>query len=192
MGAFGTSMKWLVVVMALTMAQACDLRGVGPALPAGGRWVSFNTVSSEGPLVYGAAILAAPSTAEVEAAVVTFETNGHAGYRLDQACPAPCWRLVRAEEPDRLYLAVATFILRCDTTVKEGVAISGRTLYLIQWVSAAKRIQMRRRSYAAVEAPLGLETRSSRRRDAHPSSAVAIKRLQLQRRREPGRADLET
>ncbi len=130
-------MKWLVVVMALTMAQACDLPGAGPALPAGGRWVSFDIVSSEGPLVYRAAILAAPSTAEVEAAVVTFETSGHAGYRLDQACPAPCWRLVRAEEPGLLYLAVATFIVGCDTTVKEGVAISGRTLYLIHWVSAS-------------------------------------------------------
>ena len=129
-------MKWLVIVLALTVAQACDAPWAGPTLPAGGHWVAFTTVSYEGPNVYREGIFAGTSTAGVEAAVLGFETSGHSGYRLDQACWAPCWRLVRAEEPGLLYLAVATFSDGCDNTVKEAAAVAGRALYLIHWVSS--------------------------------------------------------
>lgn len=127
-------MKWLVIVLAVTMAQGCDSLGAGPTLPTGGRWVSFSTVSAEGPFVVAEGIVAATSMAEVEADVVAFETRGRPGFSPDQACPATCWRPVRADEPGLLYLAVATFPSGCDLTVTEGVAIAGSTLYFIHWV----------------------------------------------------------
>jgi hypothetical protein len=98
--------------------------------------VTFSTVSYEGPTVVSNGILAAKSTAELESAVVKFETSRHPGYQLDQACPTPCWRLVRTDDPRLLYVAVATLSWGCDTTVKEGTAIAGQTLYVIHWISS--------------------------------------------------------
>src|SRR6266478_3448148 len=66
------TMKWLAV-LALVFLQACDAPWAGPSLPDGGRWVSFTTVSYEGPVVDSAGILAATSTFELEASVITFE-----------------------------------------------------------------------------------------------------------------------
>jgi hypothetical protein len=126
----------LLIVLAMTLAQACDTPWAGPTLPVGGRWIGFTGVSSEGPIVVSAGILAAPSTAELEAAVVAFETSRHPGYRLEQACPPPCWRLVQADRPGVLYLAVATVADNCDTPIKEGAAIAGRTIYFIHWVGS--------------------------------------------------------
>ncbi len=128
--------KWLLIVLVMSLAQACDAPWAGPTLPAAGHWVSFTTVSNEGPVAVSNGILAATSMTGVEADVVAFETGRHPGYRLDQACPAPCWRLVHADEPGLLYVAVATLPDGCDTSVKEGAAIAGHMLFLIHWVSA--------------------------------------------------------
>jgi hypothetical protein len=131
-----TSSFLIACVLALGTTVACDAPWAGPTLPAGGHWVTFSTLSCEGPMVVASGILAATSTEELEAAVVAFETSRHAGYRLGQACPTPCWRLVRPDDSGLLYLAVATLSTGCATTVKEGTAIAGRLLYLIHWVSS--------------------------------------------------------
>src|SRR5260370_9866402 len=100
-GAFGLAMKWLVIVLAFTVAQACDLPGAGPTLPAGGRWVTFATVPGEGPLVVREGIFAVASTAELETAAASL------GYAPKQPCSTTCWRLYQADQPGRLYVAVA-------------------------------------------------------------------------------------
>ena len=115
----------IACVLALGTTIACDAPWAGPALPAGGHWLSFSTVSYEGPRVVTNAILAANSTAELESRVP------------DQSCPAPCWGQLQADKPGLLYLAVATIPDGCsETTIKERTAIAGRTLYFIHWVGA--------------------------------------------------------
>jgi hypothetical protein len=126
----------IACVLALGTTIACDAPWAGPTLPAAGHWVAFSTVSYDGPIVVASGIRAATSTAELEAAVVAFETSRHPGYKLDQACPSSCWRHVRPDELGHVYLAVATLPYGCDTTDKEGAAIAGRTLYLIHWTSS--------------------------------------------------------
>ncbi len=121
-------MRCLVVVVALALAQACDAPWAGPSLPAGGHWVSFASVPSEGPIAVRDGIFAATSTTALEAAV------GASGYTIKGACRQPCWRVYNADQPGLLYLAVVTTEDRCDTTVKEAAAVSGRTLYFIHWI----------------------------------------------------------
>ncbi len=121
-------MKWLVIVLALTVAQACDLPGAGPTLPAGARWVTFATIPGEGPLVVREGIFAVASTAELETAAARL------GYIPKQPCSTTCWRLYQADQPGRLYVAVAMWPEGCDHDVRENVAIAGRTLYFIHWV----------------------------------------------------------
>jgi hypothetical protein len=167
-------MRWFVIVLALSLAQACDAPWAGPTLLAGGHWLSFTTVSSEGPRVVTNAILAANSTAELESAVLASETSRHPGYRLDQSCPAPCWGQLQADKPELLYLAVATMPDGCgDTTVKERAAIAGRMLYFIHWVGARSGT----RCLAAEDARWRLLSVS--RRDL-PGAGTLTVRLQLQ------------
>jgi hypothetical protein len=164
----------IACVLALGTTVACDAPWVGPTLPAGGSWLSFSTVSSEGPRVVTNAILAANSTAELESGVLASETGRQPGYRLDQSCPAPCWGQVHADKPGLLYLAVATMPDACgDTTIKERAAIAGRTLYFIHWVGARSGT----RCLAAEDARWRLLTVS--RRDL-PVAGIVTVRLQQQ------------
>ena len=127
----------IACVLALGTTIACDAPWAGPTLPAGGYWVSFTTVSYDGPRVATNAILAASSTAELESGVLASETSRQPGYRLDQSCPAPCWGQLPADKAGLLYLAVATMPDGCsDTAIKERAAIAGRMLYFIHWVGA--------------------------------------------------------
>lgn len=168
------TMKRLAVLLALVLVQACDAPWAGPTLPDGGHWVSFNTISYEGPRVITNDIFAASTTAELESAVLAFETSRHPGYRLDQACPAPCWGPVPASQPGLLYLAVATMADGCgDTRVKEGAAMAGRTLYFIHWVG----VRSGSRCLAAQDARWRLLSVSTR---DLPGSGTLTVRLQLQ------------
>jgi hypothetical protein len=167
-------MKWLVTALALALTLACDAPWAGPTLPAGGHWLTFTTVSSDGPRVVANDILVANSTAELESAVLAFETSRHPGYRLDQACPAPCWGHLQADKPGFLYLAVATTPDGCgDTVIKERAAIAGHTLYFIHWVGARSGT----RCLAAEDARWRLLSVS--RRDL-PAAGTSTVRLQLQ------------
>jgi hypothetical protein len=167
-------MKWLVIALALALTPACDAPWAGPTLPAGGHWLTFTTVSSDGPRVVTNDILVANSTAELEASVLAFETSRHPGYRLDQACPAPCWGLVQQYKPGLLYLAVATMPDGCgDTTIKERAAMAGRTLYFIHWVGTRSGT----RCLAAEDARWRFLSVS--RRDL-PAAGILTVRLQLQ------------
>src|SRR6266699_296725 len=168
------TMKRLAVLLALVLVQACDAPWAGPTLPDGGHWVSFNPISYEGPRVITNDIFAASTTAELESAVLAFETSRHPGYRLDQACPAPCWGPVPASQPGLLYLAVATMADGCgDTRVKEGAAMAGRTLYFIHWVG----VRSGSRCLAAQDARWRLLSVSTR---DLPGSGTLTVRLQLQ------------
>jgi hypothetical protein len=161
-------MKGLVLIISILLLQGCDAPWAGPTLPAGGQWVSFTTVSSEGPpVVIRDGIIAATSTAEAEAAVVT------SGATFHQTCPSPCWRIVQADEPGHVYLAVAILPDGCDHDVKEGAAIAGRMLYFIHWVSAPNGS----RCDAAQAARWRLLSVS--RRDL-PNSGTLTVRLQMQ------------
>ncbi len=164
----------IACVLALGTTIACDAPSAGPTLPAGASWLSFSTVSSEGPRVVTNAILAASSTAELESGVLASETSRQPGYRLDQSCPAPCWGPLPADKAGLLYLAVATKPDGCsDTAIKERAAIAGRTLYFIHWVGARSGT----RCDAAVDARWRLLSVS--RRDLPGAGIMAI-RLQLQ------------
>jgi hypothetical protein len=135
--------------------------------------VTFTSVSDEGPIAVANGILAARSTAELESAVVTFETSRQPGYRFDQACPTPCWGHVGADEPGLLYLAVATLPWGCDTTVKESMAITGHRLYLIHWISSPSQT----RCDAAQESRWRLLSVSRR---GLPAAGTLTVQLQLQ------------
>jgi len=136
--------------------------------------LTFTIVSSEGPRVAADDILVANSTAELESSVLAFETNRHPGYRLDQACLAPCWGQLQADKLGLLYLAVATMPDGCgDTRIKERVALVGRTLYFIHWVGARSGS----RCDAAEDARWRLLSVS--RRDL-PGAGTFTVRLQLQ------------
>jgi hypothetical protein len=167
-------MKWLVIALALALTPACDAPWAGPTLPAGGDWLTFTTVSFDGPRVATNDILVASSTAELESSVLAFETNRPPGYHLDQSCPTPCWGQQQADKPGLLYLAVATMPDGCgDTTIKERAAIAGRTLYFVHWVGARSGS----RCFAAEDARWRLISVS--RRDL-PGPGTLTVRLQLQ------------
>ena len=164
----------IACVLVLGTTLACDAPWAGPTLPAAGHWLSFTTISSEGPRVVTNAILAANSTAELESAVLASETSRQPGYRLDQSCPAACWGRVQADKPGLLYLAVATMPDACgDTSIKERAAVAGRTLYFIHWVGARSGT----RCLAAEDARRRLLSVS--RRDL-PGAGILTVRLQLQ------------
>jgi hypothetical protein len=157
----------LLIVLALVVLQACDAPWAGPALPAAGQWISFRTVSSEGPIAVKSGIFAANSISALEAAVAT------SGYTLKQACPPPCWRVFQGDQPGHLYVAVAIIEDRCDTTVKEGAAIAGRMLYFVHWISD--------RNGSRCDAAIAHQWRLlSVSRQNLPASGTLTVRLQLQ------------
>jgi hypothetical protein len=161
-------MKWLVIVLALTVAQACDLPGAGPTLPAGAHWVSFAIVPSEGPILVREGIFAAASPAELETAAA------RTGQTLKQPCPTTCWHLYHAAQPGLLYVAVGTWPDGCDHDVKESGAMAGRTLYFIHWVGGSNGT----RCGDAEQAPRWRLVSVSRR--DLPGAGTLTVRLQLQ------------
>lgn len=133
----GYAMKWLVVVIVLTLTQACDLPGAGPTLPDGGHWVNFTRLSGVGPPVGHEGILAATSIEELRKAVVAYEISGNPRLTADRLCPPQensCWR-EESGNPAVLYLAVGAPDAPCDSDVKEAAALSARTFYFIEWMS---------------------------------------------------------
>ena len=164
----------IACLLALGTASACDAPWAGPTLPAGSHWLSFTTVSADGPRPTTNAILAGNSTSELESGVLALETSRQPGYPLDQSCPAPCWGQLPADKPGLLYLAVPTMPDGCsDTTIKERAAIAGRTLYFIHWVGARSG----KSCLVAEEARWRLLSVS--RRDL-PGPGILTVRLQLQ------------
>lgn len=133
-----TKLLNVACILTLGITLACDAPWSGPSLPAGGHWVSYATLSYEGPPVYRDGIVAAESIADLKMKVVSLDLSGRPGLTKDQVCPTEgqynsCWPR-QTEQPGYLYIAVPPGPGGCDNTVKEAAAIGGRTFYLIAWV----------------------------------------------------------
>jgi hypothetical protein len=167
----------LLIVLAVTILNACDAPLAGPTVPDGGHSLSLTTLATygQGPFDNGQDIVASTSLETVRADVISL-TMTQTHRTEAQLCTQDvhrdlCWRQ-QIDRPGRLYLAVITFY-QCNADTKEAAAISGRTLYFIRWIGNAK---------GACNASMMLPNWrlfSASRADL-PSSGTLTVRLQLQ------------
>ncbi|HAC47430.1 MAG TPA: hypothetical protein DCF65_15380 [Chloroflexi bacterium] len=132
--------KWLLIVVAILGAQACDRAWDGPSVPDGSRSLNLTLITALGPEGTAPNVIASTSLAQLRSQVISTALNGpvRTMNRLCQTYPElldPCWNH-QVDRPGRLYLAVITFDPPCGNAVKEASAISGHTLYFIRWVGS--------------------------------------------------------
>jgi len=130
--------KWLLIVVAILGAQACDRPWEGPSVPDGSRSLSLTLITALGLEGTGPNVIASTSLAQLRSQVISTALNGPVRTMnpLCQTYPDlrdPCWNR-QVDRPGRLYLAVITFDPPCRNAVREASAISGHTLYFIRWV----------------------------------------------------------
>src|SRR6266571_2400529 len=127
--------KSALLLLVLVAVCACDAPWDGPGLPSGAQTVSYTTLSELGPTATHEDILASTSLADLRTRVLASTSTFTEGGQLCSASfndADPCWMSL-ADQPGRLYVAVATFET-CYRTIKEAAAVKGRTLYLIHWI----------------------------------------------------------
>jgi len=167
-----SSMRWMVIVLALTVAQACDPPWAGPTLPDGSGPLNLTLLSVQGPIGIGPNIMASTSLASLRAKVIS--TADRTQPQLCQAYlndPDPCWTQ-QVDRQGRLYIAVITNP-ECTNPTKEVAATSGYTVYFIHWAGNAQR------TCSAAMALPHWRLYSASRGDL-PSSGTLTVRLQLQ------------
>ncbi len=119
------------MLLLLVAMCACDAFWEGPTLPGGSKNIAYTVLSVQGPPAsnLGIAILADTSIAGLRATIAqrTRQADCHA-YAYS---PDACWEGI-ADAPGHLYVALA-YPNTCNQSVREIAALSGRTLYFIEW-----------------------------------------------------------
>jgi hypothetical protein len=120
---------FMLPLLLLVATSACDAFWEGPTLPSGATYVAYTVLSELGPnSISDTEIAAATSIAALRASIAqrTHQPDCKAfGISSDS-----CWEQI-ADAPGHLYVAV-TFPNYCGA-VRETAALSGRTLYFIDW-----------------------------------------------------------
>jgi hypothetical protein len=123
--------KFVPLLLLVVAACACDAFWEGPTLPGGAKNVAYTVLSQQGPPAenLGIAILADTSIAGLRATIAQRArlADCHAYAGSSDAC----WEKI-ADAPGHLYVALAPPNV-CNQSVRETAALSGRTLYFIEW-----------------------------------------------------------
>jgi hypothetical protein len=118
----------LLLLLLLVATSACDAFWEGPTLPGGATYIAYTVVSERGP--------GSDSDTEIAAATSIAALRASIAQRTHQPCNAfgissdSCWEQI-LDAPGHLYVAV-TLPDYCGA-VRETAALSGRTLYFIDW-----------------------------------------------------------
>jgi hypothetical protein len=121
--------RFAPLLLLLAAMCACDAFWEGPTLPGGAAYVTYTVLSVLGPASNGDTdVAAATSIAALRASIAqrTHQPNCNAFAISSDSC----WEQL-ADAPGHLYVAV-TFPNYCGA-VRETAALSGRTLYFIDW-----------------------------------------------------------
>jgi hypothetical protein len=119
--------KFASLLLLLVAMCACDAFWEGPTLPGGANYIAYTVLSEQGPLSI-TGIEAATSIAALRETIA--QHTHHADCHAYDISGDPCWEKI-ADAPGRLYVAV-TRPNYCGS-VRETAALSGRTLYFIDW-----------------------------------------------------------
>ena len=123
--------KFVPLLLLVVAACACDAFWEGPTLPGGAKNVGYTVLSQQGPPAanLGIAMLADTSIAGLRATIAqrTRQPDCHAYANSSDAC----WEKI-SDAPGHLYVALP-YPYACNQSVRETAALSGRTLYFIEW-----------------------------------------------------------
>jgi len=123
--------KFVSLLLLIVAVCACDAFWEGPTLPGGAMNIAYTVLSEQGPPAsnLGIAILVDTSIAGLRATIAqrTHRPDCHAYVNS----PDACWENI-ADTPGRLYAALP-YPYACNQSVRETAALSGRTLYFIEW-----------------------------------------------------------
>jgi len=123
--------KFVPLLLLVVAACACDAFWEGPTLPGGAKNVAYTVLSQQGPPAsnLGIAILADTSIAGLRASIAQRARQPNCNA-YDNSSDA-CWEKI-ADTPGHLYVALP-YPYACNQSVRETAALSGRTLYFIEW-----------------------------------------------------------
>jgi len=122
--------KFAALLLLLVATCSCDAFWEGPTLPGGATYVAYTVLSVQGPPSnMDIPFAAGTSIAALRASIAqhTHQQDCHA-YAISSN---PCWEQI-ADAPGHLYVALA-YPYACNRAVRETAALSGRTLYFIEW-----------------------------------------------------------
>ena len=121
--------RFAPLLLLLIATSACDAFWEGPTLPGEATYLAYTVLSEQGP--------ASNSDIEIEAATSIAALRASIAQHTHQpdcntfgVSSDSCWEQI-ADAPGHLYVAV-TFPNYCGA-VRETAALSGRTLYFIDW-----------------------------------------------------------
>ena len=126
--------RFAPLLLLLAATSACDAFWEGPTLPGGANYIAYTVLSEYGPASNtDTEIAAATSIAALRASIAqrTHQPNCSAFAISSDSC----WEQI-ADAPGHLYVAV-TRPNYCGN-VRGSAALSGRTLYFIDWFGRAQ------------------------------------------------------